>query len=92
MVGVAPDRRLTAMGAATVVLLGAAVRPKAPNHTIRRGRRANRAPSSRLGFSRSRVCAAEAESMATAPPAARYMHVRGGRLHAFEKLPVARNM
>ena len=32
VVGVAPDRRLTAMGAAPVVLLGA--RPKAPNHTM----------------------------------------------------------
>ena len=39
--------------------------------------------------SRSRVCAAEAESMATAPSRSP-LHVCGGRLHAFEKLFVAR--
>ena len=54
------------------------------------GRRANRASSARsiLSF---RVCVAEAESMATAFSRSP-LYVRGGHLHALEKLFVAHSI
>ena len=89
-----PDNRLQCLAEEAEEGVQAAERPRW--HCVRRGSLLPTgwdeeliALQQRDEASRSRVCAAEAESMATALSRSP-LHVCGGRLHAFEKLLVAR--